>query len=248
MNFKVFYADRGSLSEEEFESLAGSVTKELSQAINTLGRFGLERAASGGKAKYFGSMAEGASIVATYFDTEDLLHVYLPVFQSNADLLPSVCIHELGHRHWYKNLNGSQRGMWNKKYVPASQSTVDRIQRLMKGGKYKRYMAVVDEFTNPNERLVCIHVVNALIVNKYPIELLPNLDVREHPATKEFCYGSKLYSLIPLVSAYARESDYEDYAETFRAFIEGGGNLRAIREESTRTALTELFKKVTFNA
>jgi hypothetical protein len=246
MSLKVYYADQGVLSDSEFQRLAGKASSVLNRVIGKLGRFRLERAASGGQVKYYGTAAEGPAIPATYFPTGDWLHLYLPVFRANPGILESVLIHELGHRYWFNYVPGFKRSLWNKKYTPANRSTIDRIQHLLKTKKYNRYMDLVDDFDNPNERLVAIHVANALIVNKYPAKLTGELDIREHPATKDFCKGSRPYSLIPLISAYAREADYEDYAETFRAFVESNGKLTQLRDASVREALLDLFNRVCF--
>ena len=245
MSFQVYYDDDlGMLSNAEFESLGKKVSRAIERAIGKLGGHGLGRAATGGRAKCFGSASEGPSIIATYYKTTDWLHVYLPVVRDNPGLLDSMVVHELGHRHWYQNLTSYERGRWNKKYVAASTSTIDRIQSLLRTKRYGQYRDIVEEFDSPNERLVCIHVVNALLVNKYPVKLLDQVNIKEHPATKEFATGGKLYSLIPLVSAYAREADYEDYAETFRAYVESNGSLSQLDEPSTRKVLVELFEEV----
>ena len=246
MSLRVYHGDHGLYSDEEFGRLASQVSRALDEVIRVLQRYRLERAADGAQVKYFGTTPEGSSIPATYYRTGDWLHIYLPVFDNHPDILESVLIHELGHRMWYNHITSTQRMLWNKKYIAADGRTIDRIQHLLNTKKYTRYRDMVEEFDNPNERLVAIHIANALIANKYPTGLTQKLNVREYPATKEFSRGSRLYSLIPLISAYARESDYEDYAETFRAYVESDGTLRQISEESTRLGLVELFEKVTF--
>lgn len=123
---------------------------------------------------------------------------------------------------------------WKHKLVLPTSEQIGAVQDRISSGPYTQ---VVESFTNPVDRLVAIHVVNALIANRVRVAECKNIDIRQWGATSDFCRRKRYYSLTPLISAYCSRSLYENYGSAF-------ANVALCLELATHSAVSASFKKL----
>jgi hypothetical protein len=71
-----------------------------------------------------------------------------------------------------------------------------------------------------------------------------HVDLRTVAYTREFCNGSRPYSLIPLLSAYAGDDRLKSYEHAFAHYCARNGHF-PVSETSTESAMVGLFRDVT---
>lgn len=95
-------------------------------------------------------------------------------------------------------LQPAQLERWQRKLVMANPVTVREVQaRLSTAQGYSR---LVDSFSLPVDRLVAIHLANALIAHRVPPTEAP--DLAQWEPTAALANGRHPFSLTPLVTAY----------------------------------------------
>jgi len=124
---------------------------------------------------------------------------------------------------------------WKHKLVLPTNEQIGAIQDRITAGN--QYAQVVESFAGPVDRLVAIHVVNALIANKVRVAECRNIDVRKWGSTADFCGLKRYYSLTPLISAYCSRGLYENYGSAF-------ANVALGLELATHSAVSSAFKKL----
>jgi hypothetical protein len=126
------------------------------------------------------------------------------------------------------------------KFVVADQDAVTGFGDRLKSGTFKRYADIVGDFDKAVDRLVALHLANALISNNLPISEARDLDVRTWSATKDFASCKRYMSLTPLTSAYSPTSIDEDFPSAVAAYLDN--SLSCVTESSTKTAFTKLLR------
>jgi hypothetical protein len=238
----------GFYGQHEFENLLGQIEDSLREVQSKLFRVRLQDDLSNCRIIVTDiASSSGSTIAATYeYLPSDSIYVYLPAMKRVWSDRLEILIHETGHRHWFKFMTGTQRDLWDEKYVRLSRELVRQIQRELVSHKYTDYMDFVDQFSDPFKRLVAIHFANALMRDRVTPRELPDVILTRHPSTREFAQGRRSFSLIPAVSNRAGADVLEDYAEVYREYVLTGGTLSSIRDPMIRETALVLFKRATF--
>ena len=92
------------------------------------------------------------------------------------------------------------------------------------------------------ERLVYIHIVNALLANNVSYPDSVNVDLHQWGPTTEYCARKKYHSLIPLISAYAPADVFHDFGTALAALVVD--NLSQVRDQSVAYALRGIVQRV----
>ena len=92
--------------------------------------------------------------------------------------------------------------VWDDLSVRANKETCGQFVNVISSGKYDNYRAVVDSFSGPCDRLIAIHLANALIANEIPIKAAYALNLASFKPTRYLMSGEIRYSLKPFKSAY----------------------------------------------
>lgn len=134
----------------------------------------------------------------------------------------------------------SSKARWASQLVFARPSQIDAFAGRLAQQKCETYKDLVDSFSSAVDRLVALHIANALIANRVPIAEGVNLDIRKWGATEKFAAQLTPYSLIPLVSAYCPQ--FSEFSRTFSAFVVSG--LKDVSESSVRAELKDLVRSL----
>lgn len=105
--------------------------------------------------------------------------------------------------------------IWKRKLCLANDGTASSFTQKLGSKQFSTYRSVVESFTGAIERLIALHLANALISQRLSIEDAYNIDVANWPATTQFASGKKAYSIIPLATAYCDPSCVESYGHAF---------------------------------
>jgi hypothetical protein len=247
MAIRIVLSDPEIIKKSTYLSgIANNLNRYFEVARHMLSRVGLERALYNLTVEANPSPPSSikVDVIAQYDDYDDLLRIFLLAIDKHRNIAPHAIVHECGHRYWNKFLTPGKRKIWADKYIQVSPRAIAVINKAAWTNTNKDYHSFVAQFRDNYTRLVALHLVNALMANKVPIEMLNRIDFRRHPATKDFASGSRSFSLTPLISMYASKDVYEDFAETFRAYVESGGTLRSINDPNGRRMLLYIFQQV----
>lgn len=111
--------------------------------------------------------------------------------------------------------------IWLRKLTLAKPEIAKAFNDKLARGNFSSYQSLVESFSGSIERLVAVHVANALIGTGVSIKDANNLDVTTWPVTAEFASGRKPYSLIPLLGAYCDGEQLSSYGVAFRHLVSG---------------------------
>jgi hypothetical protein len=149
----------------------------------------------------------------------------------------------------WSSMPDTKKQKWKSKAVNALESDVAQFWAACKTAG--SWSAVVQSVKQAVPRLVAIHLSNALIANRVPFtQAAAN---QEHPCTEGVRTSAALFSLIPLLSAYAPQlihyvppdhvcTDGSDFKDFFAELATGG--LECIGETSVRQAVKTLILQV----
>lgn len=182
-----------------------------------------------------------------YYDrVSDVISIY-PFASSAFARLDKVLYEALGERYWYKEVSTEGKVRWTKKLVYPKKSVIDRLQTSFSRGGKTSFSQFVDEFKTADEKLIAIHLCNALIRNSARAVNSKTIVLSNHPATATFAKAKAPYSLIPLLSAYCGgRNPIESYEHAFASYCSERGKIR-ITEPSVADALVSLFQSVSFD-
>lgn len=145
----------------------------------------------------------------------------------------------LGQRRW-NQMSNLEKLTWECKHVPAEDTITQKVQDLLKEGT--PYEDILETFNSAVPKLQVIHLLNALVASNVHPETAKRIDLKGHPATQALANRDRLFSLTPLLSAYAsQELMLFPYAVGHLFITEG--NL-PITEDSTRVKLQELVESL----
>jgi len=247
MSIQVFYSNPELIkSDAHLSRVARNLDKYFTVAKHMLSRVGLGRVLYNLKVEAVPKASSylSSNVIAQYDDYKDTIRIFLQALDRNKNIAPHAIVHECGHRYWNKFLTPGKKKIWQDKYIKVSPRAIAFINKAAWAKKYRNYHEFVSQFNDNYTRLVALHLSNALMANKQPIELLNRVDFKYHPATKDFASGNRAFSLTPLISMYASKDVYEDFAETFRAYVESGGSLRDVKDPNGRRMLLYIFLQV----
>ena len=128
------------------------------------------------------------------------------------------------------------------KFVLPPAQTIKEFTDRLRLGTYKSYKQIVEDTEGAVPRLTVIHLVNALLLNQYPISEARDLDVTTWNSTKDFASRKRYMSLTPLVSAYSPRELYESFPVAAAAYLEN--ELSDVRESTTRGSFVDLMDAI----
>lgn len=135
--------------------------------------------------------------------------------------------------------------VWDKKLVVATVEQVNAFQSRLNTG-FSSYQEVVDSLKSPIDRLVALHLSNALMYNGQAYAGASNIDVREWGPTSDLANGTSYYSLVPLTSAYSPRSVHKDFGTAFASYVVYG--LSGVLHSDVRDAMVGLVERIVDSA
>ena len=124
-------------------------------------------------------------------------------------------------------------------YAFARRSLIDRLAEVMDGKT--DFKGVLSKFNTAVDKLVVLHILNALTHNSITPSQLQSIDFRKHASVRDFVEGNRPYSLKPLLSTYGGDvKRLSDYPECFAEFLLNRGDMK-ISESSTKREFIDLF-------
>lgn len=148
----------------------------------------------------------------------------------------------IARRHWALNVPSSDKIRWSGMQVFVKKALVDRIAEALDGKT--PFKAVISKFNKAVDRLVVVHVLNALTANSVTPSQLKSIDFRKHTSVSDFLSGKRPFSIKPLVSAYGGDiRRVGDYEEAFSEYCLGRGEFK-VSESSTKEEFKDLFLEV----
>ena len=184
---------------------------------------------------------------AFYYDkSRDIISIY-PLVPTANGRLDKVLFAAFGRRYFERYLSSAGRTQWSKKLVYPDRAVIDHLQDLFKDSPRSAMKHYLRDFRSATEKLVVIHILNALIANSIKPNRLKTLDLRTLPCTAKFVNGSSPFSMKPLLSAYVgKQWGLDRYEVAFAEYCARSGNFD-ISEPSVEDAAVSLFQAVTFN-
>lgn len=130
---------------------------------------------------------------------------------------------------------------WNQKLVLPTSDQISAFQTRLNQG-FKSYKDVVESLKTPTDRLIAIHLSNAMLANGQAFAGASNVKVREWGPTQEFANLNRFYSLTPLTSAYCPREVHEDFGAAFASCAVY--DLKTTTHTAVRESLKQLIERI----
>lgn len=130
---------------------------------------------------------------------------------------------------------------WRQKLVLPTTEQINAFQQRLNQG-FNSYQEVVDSLKSPVDRLVALHLSNAMMYNGQAFAGASNVNVREWGPTKEFATLTRYYSLAPLTSAYCPRDVHKDFGTAFASCVVY--DLKTVLHSDVRFALRGLIDRI----
>lgn len=152
---------------------------------------------------------------------------------------------------YYVYGKSGERGkeIWEKKLFMPTQEQMDAVSLKLASPEIRKtcetYEQVLDTYPSTGhavDRLVFIHVVNALTANNVPYPETVNLDIRAWGPTTAYTNFQRYDSLVPLSSAYAPRRIDECFGTAVAAWITG--DLKKVADKTVAYALKLIIRNV----
>jgi hypothetical protein len=108
--------------------------------------------------------------------------------------------------------------VWNRKLVLDNSGVGEQFNKKLQSGQFSTYKSLVESFSGAVERLVALHLSNALIYNRVPCKDAQQVNVLEWPCTCDLATGKEPYSILPLLGAYCERNCWESFPESFACY------------------------------
>ncbi len=142
---------------------------------------------------------------------------------------------------YFSTLSEDAADLWANKYTLPNVSQIRAYQGRLKNESYTSYLAIVESFNSPVDRLVAIHLSNALIANGVSVASARNLDVTSWPATEEYANRGRYHSLTPIIGAYATEEVRSSFGSAVAEAVRG---YPSVTHSDIKNALGSLILRV----
>ncbi len=150
-----------------------------------------------------------------------------------------------GMRHWHRNLTQADQMQWINSMVYPDHKVLEKFKDLIEEGT--PYDQILSRFTDPDARLVVIHLINALKKNHVSAERAKDLDLDHYPPTADFMTAEKPYSARPLLRTFRPAHENRDsYAKAFAEFAVNRGRFLT-SSPAMEKLYRGLFTAVTFS-
>lgn len=137
------------------------------------------------------------------------------------------------------------RAVWDKKLHRPDPAHVTKFASMLADPEMRKqcrtYNDLLDRYPNKGhsvERLVAVHLANALLANNIPFPSSQGVNIYEWGPTTEYANGKKYGSLIPLTSAYSPEDVHNCFGCALAAWV--AGDFVHVKDESVALALKEI--------
>jgi hypothetical protein len=176
-----------------------------------------------------------------YDRAKDELVLYPANFRAG-DRIDYYFFKALGRRHWNLNVPSGDKIRWINMQTFVKEALIDRIAKVLNGNM--PFKDVIQKFNTAVEKLVVVHIVNALTRNSVTPSQLKSMDFRRHNSVSDFVRGKRPFSIKPLISTYGGEiRRLGDYEEAFSEYCLNRGEFK-ISESSTKDEFKNLFLEV----
>lgn len=221
-------------------------SRALPKIFRRLNQLGLQQAYRGLEKLRFVEFPEVGGDPFYYDKQKDIISVY-PMVSTAQGRLDKVVYAAFGARHFHHNISSAGKTQWTKKLVYPDRSVIDRLQDMFRDRARPQYKSYIRDFRTATEKLVVIHLLNALIANSVAPQRVSTIDLSSFPPTADFVNGRAPFSMRPLISAYAgKRWGLDKYDNAFAEYCARRGHLD-IAEPSVEDATLSLFQAVTFN-
>jgi len=130
---------------------------------------------------------------------------------------------------------------WRQKLVLPTNEQINAFQQRLNQG-FNSYQEVVDSLKSPLDRLVALHMSNAMMYNGQAFAGASNVNVREWGPTKEFATLTRYYSIAPLTSAYCPRDIHKDFGTAFASCVVY--DLKTVLHSDVKLALRGLIDRI----
>lgn len=130
---------------------------------------------------------------------------------------------------------------WRQKLVLPTTEQINAFQQRLNQG-FDSYQAVVDSIKSPVDRLVALHLANAMMYNGQAFAGASNVNIREWGPTKELATMTRYFSLTPLTSAYCPREIHKDFGTAFASCVVY--NLKTVLHSDVKNALRGLIDRI----
>ena len=146
---------------------------------------------------------------------------------------------------------GGERGeaIWDKKLSVPDEEHIDQFAKKLTDPELRKtcrsYEEILQSYPQKGhsvERLIAIHMANALIANNIPYTDSVGVDVKTWGPTSEFANQRKYHSLVPLTSAYCPPMIHLDFGSAFAELIVN--DLHSVQDASVAYALKGVIRNV----
>jgi len=174
------------------------------------------------------------------------IHLYPPLTYE-----PDPRLHILREFGLLLLAKGGERSqsIWDKKLITPTPDQVNTFEQALKDEKNRstcnRYEDLINTYPEKGQsvnRLVGIHIANALLANNIPFADSIGVNIHKWGPTAQFCRLKKYFSLVPLSSAYSPPEIHRCFGCAFAALVLN--NLGQVMDSSVTFALKTIIRNV----
>lgn len=172
--------------------------------------------------------------------TKPVIYTYPVVETFTADYQAFVVLREFGD-YLLTRAPDEMDVEWRQKLVLPTNEQINAFQQRLNQG-FNNYQEVVDSLKSPLDRLVALHMANAMMYNGQAFAGASNVNVREWGPTKEFATLTRYYSIAPLTSAYCPRDVHKDFGTAFASCVVY--DLKTVLHSDVKLALRGLLDRI----
>jgi len=173
-------------------------------------------------------------------NTKPVIYTYPVVETFTADYQAFVVLREFGD-YLLTKASAEMEVEWRQKLILPTTEQINAFQQRLNQG-FDSYQAVVDSLKSPVDRLVALHMANAMMYNGQAFAGATNVDVRQWGPTKEFATLTRYYSIAPLTSAYCPREIHKDFGTAFASCVVY--DLKTVLHSDVKQALRGLIDRI----
>ena len=139
--------------------------------------------------------------------------------------------------------------IWDKKLSVPDEEHIDEFAKKLSDPELRKTCKSYEELLQSYpqrghsvERLIAVHMANALIANNIPYPDSVGVNIKTWGPTAEFANRKKYHSLVPLTSAYCPPMIHADFGTAFAELIID--NLHSVQDTSVAYALKGVIRNV----
>lgn len=172
--------------------------------------------------------------------TKPVIFVYPAVEKLTPEHQAFVVLREFGD-YLLSKAPAEMEVEWRQKLVLPTTEQINAFQQRLNQG-FNSYQEVVGSLKSPIDRLVALHLSNAMMYNGQAFTGASNVNVREWGPTKEFATLTRYYSIAPLTSAYCPRDIHKDFGSAFASCVVY--DLKTVLHTDVRLALRGLLDRI----